>query len=249
MSEKFLLLHTSPRKPNNSNRWVYVHIGSFFNLGFNRIDSHLYFIKTLSVYCSFLWWNISHWDRWNTAMIALMLEHTSWMTYCSSHYLSECALQGIVHQISSHCREKFLFVREWVTKAQKRSLAVQVRDDMLHLWKVRNWLWIWVRRGQCTCWGCCWGAYSSESIIRYFYVTLATLCTLFLTFYKEPFKFTRWILDSIPFSLHIWNSFVFRLQCYIFMDSLHTCASLIVSCLLDAAFLLACLHHISMNFS
>ena len=45
--EKFLLLHTSPRKPINSNRWIYVHLGSFFNLGFDRIDSHLYFIQTL----------------------------------------------------------------------------------------------------------------------------------------------------------------------------------------------------------
>ena len=25
---------------------------------------------------------------------------------------------------------------EWVTQAQKMSLAVQVREDMLHLWKV-----------------------------------------------------------------------------------------------------------------
>ena len=46
-SEKFLLLHTCPCKPINSNRWVYVHLGSFFNLGLDRIDSHLYVIQTL----------------------------------------------------------------------------------------------------------------------------------------------------------------------------------------------------------
>ena len=40
-SEKFLLLHTSPCKSIHSNRWIYVHIGSFFlNLGLDFIDSH-----------------------------------------------------------------------------------------------------------------------------------------------------------------------------------------------------------------
>ena len=56
--------------------------------------------------------------------------------------------------------------------------------------------------------------------------TMSCMCT-----YMTAYIFQHWNSDSAPFSLHIRYSVVFYSASYVFIDSLHTCAFLTVSCL------------------